>query len=44
MVVIKWSYEIKGTIVKADVPLYGGLYKEDHGSIFLVQEQTLMTR
>ena len=33
MVVIKWSDEIKGPIIKVDGPLCGGLYKEDHGSI-----------
>ena len=33
MVVIKWSDAIKEPIVKVDVPLCGGLYKEDHGSI-----------
>ena len=33
MVVIKWSYAIKGPIVKVDGPQCGGLYKEDHGSI-----------
>ena len=33
MVVIKWSDAIKGPKVKVDGPLYGGLYKEDHGSI-----------
>ena len=31
--VIKWSDAIKGTRVKVDGPLCGGLYKEDHGSI-----------
>ena len=33
MVVIKWSYAIKGPIVKVDGLLCGGLYKEDHGCI-----------
>ena len=30
MVVIKWSYAIKGPRVKVDGSLCGGLYKEDH--------------
>ena len=34
MVVIKLSDAIKGPRVKVDGPLCGGLYKEDHGSIF----------
>ena len=34
MVVIKGSDAIKGPRVKVDGPLCGGLYKEDHGSIF----------
>ena len=33
MVVIKWSDAIKAPRVKVDGPLYGGLYKEDRGSI-----------
>ena len=33
MVVIKWSYAIKGPRVKVDGPLCGGLYKDDHGYI-----------
>ena len=33
MVVIKWSYAIKGPRVKVDGPLCGGLYKQYHGSI-----------
>ena len=33
MVVIKWSYKIKGPRVKVDGPLCGGLYKENHRSI-----------
>ena len=35
MVVIKWSYEIKGPRVKVYGTLCGVLYKEDHGSIIL---------
>ena len=34
MVVVKYSYAIKGPRVKVDGPLCGGLYKEDHGCIF----------
>ena len=33
MAVIKWSDAIKQPIVKVDVPLCGGLYKEDNGYI-----------
>ena len=33
MVVIKWSDEIKGSIVKVDGPQCGGLYQEDNGYI-----------
>ena len=33
MVVIKWSDAIKGSRDKVDGPQFGGLYKEDHGSI-----------
>ena len=33
MVVIKWSYAIKGPRVKVDGTLCGVLYKEDHGYI-----------
>ena len=33
MVVIKWSYAIKGQRVKFDGPQCGGLYKEDNESI-----------
>ena len=33
MVIIKWSYAIKGPRVKVYGPLCGGLYKKDHVSI-----------
>ena len=35
MVVIKWLDAIKGSRVKVDGPLCGGLYKKDHGPIIL---------
>ena len=33
MVILKWSYDINGPIFTVEIPMYGGLYKKDHGSI-----------